>query len=207
VKALVQMRHLAYTAPDELRTRLKGLTSRALLDEAAGLRPLRSSDEVTAATKAALRCLALRVRLLDEEIADIDQFLAPLVSTTAPGLLGLSGVGTITAATLLVSAGDNPERLRNEAAWAHLCGVAPLPASSGKIVRHRLDPGGDRQANSALWRIVMVRLASDPETKDYMERRIKGGCTKREVIRSLKRYVAREVYKQLPWRRALRVRT
>jgi len=123
-----------------------------------------------------------------------------LVSDTAPGLVGLLGVGILTAATLLVSAGDNPERLRSEAAWAHLCGVAPLQASSGKIVRHRLDPGGDRQANNALWRIVIVRLATDPETRHYMQRRTKEGCTKREVVRSLKRYVAREVYRQLPRR-------
>jgi transposase len=111
----------------------------------------------------------------------------------------LFGVGPDTAAALLVCAGDNPERLRSEASFAHLCGVAPIPASSGKSTgRYRLDSGGDRQANSALWRIVMVRIAHDPETTAYFERRVKEGRTKREVIRILKRYVAREVYHHLP---------
>jgi transposase len=106
--------------------------------------------------------------------------------------------GPDTAASLLITAGDNPERLRSKAAWAHLCGVSPIQASSGKVTRHRLNRGGDRQANSALWRIVMVRLAHDPETKAYLERRVKEGRNRREVIRILKRYVAREVYRHLP---------
>jgi transposase len=97
-----------------------------------------------------------------------------------------------------VTAGDNPERLRSEAAWAHLCGVSPLQASSGKVARHRLNRGGDRQANRALWIIVISRLASDPKTQTYMERRVKEGRSKRAIIRMLKRYVAREVYRQLP---------
>ncbi len=97
-----------------------------------------------------------------------------------------------------MAAGDNPDRLRSEAAWAHLCGVSPLEASSGKVTRHRLDRGGDRQANAALWRIVMTRIAHDPETTAYFERRVKEGRSKPEVIRILKRYVAREVYRYLP---------
>jgi transposase len=120
------------------------------------------------------------------------------VAKTAPSLLALPGVGIVTAASLLVAAGDNPERLRSEAAWAHLCGVAPIEASSGKVTRYRLNRGGDRQANQALWRIVMVRLAHDPRTRRYLERRTKDGLSKREVIRVLKRYVAREVYRHLP---------
>lgn len=197
-KALVQMRHLTYTAPDDLRLRLKGTNTKTLVKVAVGLRPLRSADQIMAATKAALAVLAQRVRFLDEQIGNLDQFLVPLVSQTAPELLALTGVGPVTAATLLVTAGDNPKRLRSEAAWAHLCGVAPLEASSGKVVRHRLDPGGDRQANSALWRIVMVRLTCDPTTQAYLERRTKEGCSKREVVRALKRYVAREIYRHLP---------
>jgi transposase len=197
-KALTQMRHLTYTAPDQLRGRLKGLSVRRLVQEAARLEPWRSAHQVTAATEAALLALARRVQILEIERGDLDQRLVPLVATTAPGLLALTGVGTITAANLLVTAGDNPERLRSEAAWAHLCGVAPLEASSGKVVRHRLDRGGDRQANSALWRIVMVRLTCDPDTKAYVERRTKEGRSKREVIRALKRYVAREIYRNLP---------
>ena len=117
---------------------------------------------------------------------------------TAPDLLARFGVGPDTAAALLVSAGDNPERLHSEAAWAHLCGVLPIPASSGKITRHRLDRGGDRHANSALWRIVMVRIAHDPDTTAYLERKVKEGRSKRDVIRILKRYVARELYRDLP---------
>jgi transposase len=199
-KALVQMRHLVYAAPDDLAVSLKALSVKQLVERASALRPLRSRDQVTASTKLALHALAGRVRFLDEQLGDLDQFLAPLASSTAPALLELVGVGPLTAATLLVVAGDNPERLRSEAAWAHLCGVAPLEASSGKVVRHRLDPGGNRQANSALWRIVMVRLKCDPETQAYMERRSKEGRSKREVVRSLKRYVAREVYRLLPHR-------
>jgi transposase len=197
-KALVQMRHLVLTAPDELRLRLKGLDQARLIHEAKGLRPSRSADQVTVATKATLRSLALRIVALDAERDDIDTYLDPLVAATAPELLALLGVGTIVAGTLLVAAGDNPERLRSEAAWARLCGVAPIEASSGKVTRHRLDRGGDRQANSALWRIVIVRMVCDPATQAYVERRIKEGRSKREIVRVLKRYVAREVYRTLP---------
>jgi transposase len=102
------------------------------------------------------------------------------------------GLGPRTAALLLITAGDHPGRLRSEAAWAHLCGVAPIPASSGKVARHRLNPGGDRQANHALWRIVFTRLGSDPATRAYAERRTAEGKSKAEIIRCLKRYVARE---------------
>jgi transposase len=139
-KALVQMRHLVLTAPDELRVRCKGLAQARLIDETKGLRPQRSTDQVTAATTAALRSLALRIVALDAERAELDEYLDHLVVATAPELVALVGVGTVTAATLLVAAGDNPERLGSEAAWARLCGVAPLEASSGKVTRHRLDP-------------------------------------------------------------------
>jgi transposase len=124
--------------------------------------------------------------------------LGELVQKTAPQLLEIHGVGVDTASTLLVTAGDNPGRIRSEAAWAHLCGVAPIQASSGKVTRVRLDRGGDRQANSALWGVVITRLRSDPRTKAYMERRLKEGRSKPEIIRVLKRYVAREVYQRLP---------
>lgn len=198
-RSIVRMRHLGYTAPEELRGRLKGLSVRRFVEEASRLRPEASPDTVTAATKAALRSLAHRVRSLETEIAHLDEQLVPIVGACAPELLSVLGVGTLTAATLLVTAGDNPERMRSEAAWARLCGVAPLPATSGKVVsRHRLNPGGDRQANAALWRIVMVRLTCDPNTRAYVERRMKEGRSKREIIRCLKRYVAREVYRQLP---------
>jgi transposase len=198
VKALTQMRHLVVTAPDQLRTRLKGLSVIAIVSEAARLRPARSGDVVLAAHKAALASLAHRIQGLEEEIAVLDERIESLLEKAAPDLLARFGVGPDTAAALLVSAGDNPERLHSEAAWAHLCGVAPIQASSGKSSRHRLDRGGDRQANSALWRIVMVRIAHDPQTTAYFERKVKEGHSKRDVIRLLKRYVAREMYHYLP---------
>ena len=116
---------------------------------------------------------------------------------TPPACSALYGVGPDTAALLLIAAGRPPGRLRSEAAWAHLCAAAPIPASSGKTVRHRLNPGGDRQANHALWRIVITRMSSHPPTRAYVERRIKEGLSKTEIIRCLKRYVAREVYPHL----------
>jgi transposase len=198
VKALTQMRQLTFTAPDQLQCRLKGLPAPQFIAAARGLAPTRSADPVMVATKASLSSLAHRIGELEEEIHQLDTMITPLLQTHAPELLGIYGVGIDTAATLLVTAGDNPERLRSEAAWAHLCGVSPLQASSGKVTRHRLNRGGDLQANRALWTIVITRLASDPETQAYMERRVKEGRSKREVIRILKRYVAREVYRTLP---------
>jgi len=198
VRAIHQMRQLSYTAPDQLRCRLKGLPIKEFTAEAAAMRPRAGGDPVVHATKVALASLGRRALAFEEEIAGIDELLDELVTATAPGLLTLFGVGIDTAATLLVAAGDNPERLRSEAAWAHLCGVAPIEASSGKVTRHRLDRGGDRYANQALWRIVMTRIACDPRSRFYMERRTKEGRSKREVIRILKRYVAREVFKHLP---------
>jgi transposase len=153
---------------------------------------------VTAATKASLSTLAHRVGDLQAEIAELDAMITPILEANAADLLAINGVGIDAAASLLVAAGDNPQRFRSEAAWAHLCGVSPLEASSGKITRHRLNRGGDRQANRALWHIVITRLASDPDTQNYMERRLKEGRSKREVIRVLKRYIAREVYPHLP---------
>ncbi len=198
IKALTQMRQLTFSAPDQLQSRLKGLPIAQFVATAQGLRPTRSPDAVTAATKASLSSLAHRVADLEAEITELDAMITPLLESTAPELLAVYGVGIDTAAALLVAAGDNPERLRSEAAWAHLCGVSPLEASSGKVTRHRLNRGGDRQANRALWHIVITRLASDPRTQAYVERRVKDGRSKREAIRMLKRYVAREVYPYLP---------
>jgi transposase len=198
IKTLNQIRQLSFTAPDELRARLKGLSPHALAAATAALRPRADSDTVIFATKTALRVLGRRVVALDEEMAGIDELVGELVEDVAPGLLAVFGVGVLTAAILLAAAGDNPERLRSEAAWAHLCGVAPREASSGKVVRHRLDRGGNRQANHALWCIVITRMSNDPRTRAYVERRSKEGRSKKEIVRVLKRYVAREVYRQLP---------
>ena len=198
VKTLCQIRHLCITGPDELRQRLQPLSAIMLPREAATMRPRASGDIVTYATKLSVRTLARRVVALDEEVVRIDALLGDLVARTAPSLLALYGVGVEGAATLLVTAGDNPQRLRSEATWAHLCGVSPIEASSGKVIRHRLNRGGDRHDNSALWRIVMVRMVSHPATRAYVERRTKEGRSKLEIMRMLKRYVAREVYHHLP---------
>jgi transposase len=198
IKTLNQIRHLGFTATDDLRERFRGVSRFHLGATAAALRPRAGSDAVTYATKTALAVLGRRVVALDEEKERLDALLAELVTKTAPQLLELHGVGIDTAAALLVTAGDNPDRLRSEAAWAHLCGVAPIPASSGKVTRYRLNPGGDRQANSALWTIVITRMNSDPRTRAYVARRLEDGRSKADVIRILKRYVAREVYRHLP---------
>ncbi|MDQ3383098.1 MAG: transposase, partial [Actinomycetota bacterium] len=156
-----------------------------------------TADPVTAATKTSLRHLAHRHQALSAEIAELDADIAPLVAAAAPQLLALRGVGPEVAGQLLASAGDNPDRLRCEAAFAHLCGVAPIPVSSGRTDRHRLNRGGDRAANNALYTIVLSRLAHEPRTQQYMRRRTAQGLGKKEVIRCLKRYVAREIYRAL----------
>ena len=149
------------TGPDDLRARFARHTPAALVAGLASLRP-RPGDVVGYATRIALRELGRRAEFLDGQLDRLDELIVPLVTARAPGLLALYGVGPHTAALLLIAAGDHPGRLRSEAAWAHLCAVAPIPASSGKVTRHRLNPGGDRQANHALWRIVFTRLGSAP---------------------------------------------
>ena len=195
------MRELLVSGPDQLRTRLRGLSISALTTAAARLRPTRGDDLVMTATKTSLSSLAHRVQKLDDELVDLEAGIEALLTSHCPDLLGLFGVGPDTAAALVVCAGDNPERLHSEAAWARLCGVAPIPTGSGKTSgRFRLHRGGDRQANAALWRIVMVRIAHHPETTAYFHRKLEEGREKKEIIRLLKRYVAREVYRYLPRR-------
>ena len=196
VQTINQARALVLTGPDDLRTRFARHTAAGLVSGLASLRP-RPGDVVGYATRIALRELGRRAEFLDAQLERLDELIVPLVAARAPGLLALHGVGPDTAALLLVAAGDHPGRLRSEAAWAHLCAVAPIPASSGKVTRHRLNPGGDRQANHALWRIVLTRMSAHPPTLIYVERRTKEGLSKKEIIRCLKRYVAREVYRHL----------
>jgi transposase len=191
-----QARALIVTGPDDLRSRFAKHTAAALVTEMASLRP-RPGATVGYATRIALRELGRRAEFLDGQLGRLDELIVPLVTGHAPSLLALYGIGHDTAALLLIAAGDHPERLRSEAAWAHLCATAPIPASSGKITRYRLNPGGDRQANHALWRIVITRMSSHPPTRIYVERRSKEGRSKNEIIRCLKRYVAREVYPHL----------
>ncbi len=196
-QTLNQMRSLVSTAPDTIRAELRHLNVYRLLERASSYRPGIRRD-LDSLTKRTLRMLARRALALEAEITELDAILEPLVAETAPALVARPGIGTDTASALLVAAGDNPERLHNEATFAHLCGVAPLDASSGKHERHRLNRGGDRQANSALWRIVVTRMVYDPRTRHYIERRTKQGLTKKEAFRCLKRYIAREVYNHLP---------
>jgi transposase len=196
-QALNQMRSLISTAPESVRSELRHLNVHHLLERASSFRPGPKRD-VTSLTKLTLRTLARRAIALEDEITEIDVIMKALVHESAPELVATLGVGTEAASALLIAAGDNPDRLRNEASFAHLCGTSPLDASSGKQQRHRLNRGGDRQANSALWHVVITRMACDPRTIDYMERRMKEGRTKKEAMRCLKRYIAREVYDLLP---------
>ena len=196
VQTINQARSLVLTGPDDLRARFARHTADGPVTEMASLRP-RPGNVVGYATRVALRELGRRAEFLDGQLERLDELIVPLVTAHAPGLLALYGIGPDTAALLLIAAGDHPERLRSEAAWAHLCAAAPIPASSGKTVRHRLNPGGDRQANHALWRIVITWMSSHPPTRAYVERRSKEGLSKKEIIRCLKRYVAREVYSRL----------
>jgi transposase len=191
------MRSLVTTAPDELRAQLRGLTIPKLLRTAAACRPASRTD-VTSANRLALKTLARRAIALAEEIRTLDELLAPLVAQTAPEMVERVGVGTDTAGALLVAAGENSSRIHNERSFARLCGAAPLDASSGKQQRHRLSRSGDRQANSALWRIVITRLSYDATTRHDLQRRCAEGKTKTEAIRCLNRYVARELYAYLP---------
>jgi transposase len=196
IQTINQARSLLVTGPDELRARFARHAADDLVAGLASLRP-RPGDTVGYATRMALRELGRRTQFLDAQLERLDELIVPLVTARAPGLLALYGVGPDTAAVLLVAAGDHPERLRSEAAWAHLCPAAPIPASSGKVTRHRLNPGGDRQANHALYRIVITRMSSHPPTRAYVQRRSTEGLSKKEIIRCLKRYVAREVYPHL----------
>jgi transposase len=195
-QAANQLASLVVTAPEALRQQLRPLGPAQLVRTAARLRPGPLTTP-TAAAKLALRELARRAQTLSAEIQRLDAELARLTRTAAPGLLARRGVGAEVAGALLVVAGDNPQRLRSEAAFSMLCGASPLPASSGRTVRHRLNRGGDRQANNALWRIVLVRMSCDARTRSYVARRTAEGKSKREIIRCLKRYIAREIYQDL----------
>ncbi len=190
--AINALRQLIITAPTQLRGQLTGLGPKTLVATCARLRPGDLHDP-TQGVKAALRRLARRCQLLADEIAEADRDLTRLIERTAPDLIAQYGVGPETAGQLLITAGDNPSRLRSEASFAALCGVSPLPASSGKTNRHRLNRGGDRAANSALHMVVIVRMKSHKPTQAYVARRTEEGLSKRDIIRCLKRYVAREL--------------
>ncbi|WP_455362666.1 IS110 family transposase [Streptomyces sp. SYSU K21746] len=195
-----QIRNLIVTAPGEVRERLRGLSTTDLINVLSRSRPGTDIHHPACAVRTALRRLARRYQHLTDEITDADNELKPLVAAAAPELVALPGIGTETAAQLLVTAGDNPERLASEASFAHLCAAAPIPASSGRTDRHRLNRGGDRAANHALHMIALTRMKYDQRTRDYVARRTTEGMSKKDILRCLKRFIAREVYKHLTHR-------
>jgi len=195
-QAANQLHSLVVSAPDVLRGQLRGLPTTELAETAARFRP-GAPTTALAATKTAMREIACRWVALGDEIGRLDGHLSELVTTVAPQLIARHGVGVDTAGALLVAAGDNPHRIHSERSFAALCGVSPIEASSGLHRRHRLNRGGDRAANNALWRITLVRMATCPRTKAYVQRRTSEGLSKREIIRCLKRYIARELHPDL----------
>lgn len=195
-QAANQMHSVIDTAPEDLRAQLIGLRSAERIARCSRLRPAEVATPLGAA-KLALVSLARRWSSLDEEIEMLSAELGRLVALAAPSLVAVKGVGTDVAGALLTAAGDNPERLVSEASFAALCGASPIQASSGRNQRHRLNRGGDRQANSALYSVVLSRLTWDDRTKAYMAKRTAEGKSKREAIRCLKRYIARELYREI----------
>ncbi len=193
-QAANELHALIVTAPDAMRADLRRLTIPPLVATAAAFRRSAELTTPTAATKLTLKSIATRYQHLAAEIDALDKHLDELVAPAAPALVAIKGVCTDIAATLLTVAGDNPERLASEGAFAHLVGVAPIEASSGKIIRYRLDRGGDRQGNRALYLLAVGCMGWDPATKAYVARRTAEGRTKPEIIRCLKRYIARELY-------------
>ena len=193
VQAINQLKAVLVCADPILRESLSGLSTRRLIRQCAQL-PADTPSDIISAAVYTLGLLARRVLGLTTQINDLNQRITEVLAAHAPQLLDHYGVGPDTAAVLLVTAGDNPQRLHNEASFAALCGVSPVEASSGKAQRRRLNRGGDRQANRALYSIVLSRLRWDTRSRNYIQRRISEGRTPREAIRCLKRYVAREIY-------------
>lgn len=193
--ALQMIHNTIIAAPDGLRDQLRCLTRMKLIRTLAAWRPdMTAFRELEAAYRIGLKSLARRYLELHDEIADLDVMIGAIVQDLAPELVAQNSIGHNGAAQLLLTAGDNPERLKSEASFAALCGVSPVPASSGKTVRHRLNRGGDRAANSALHIIAIGRLRTDEKTKAYVARRVAEGHSRLEAIRALKRYIAREVF-------------
>jgi transposase len=196
-QAANQLRDLVTTAPGPLRAQLAGLGTPGRVRAAAAFTPGDAAGPAEGA-KAAMASIAARWLALDAEITRLDAALKKLVTrVAAPGYLALTGVGCLSVSALIATAGDNPGRIRTEAAFAALCGASLVDCSSGKQQRHRLNRGGDRQANTALWRIAVTRIRHDPATQEYYARRTAAGKTRKEIIRELKRYIARQAYREL----------
>ncbi|MFC5253182.1 transposase [Streptomyces nigrescens] len=197
-QAINQLKAVLVTADPDLREQLAGLKTPALVRTCAQFEDRESGDGETAAveqaTRIALCLLAQRIDQLTGQIRDLKRCLTALMERHFPQLLTRVGIGPDSAATLLITMGDNPERLCSEASFAALCGVSPVEHSSGPQRHHRLNRGGERRANAALYRIVQTRLRCDARTRNYYERRTAEGKTRREIIRCLKRYAAREVF-------------
>jgi transposase len=192
-----QLLAMVITAPEVVRARFRGQSTRVMLTTAAGLRPTAASGDIEVITAlTVLRDLARRVRLLEAEAVEHETAIRTIVRSWRPDLLELTGVGPIVAATVL-TAWSHPGRCRDDAAFAMLAGAAPIPASSGKTVRYRLNRFGDRQLNRALHTVTLSRLRYDARTRDYADRRRAQGKTDREIKRCLKRYIARELYRRL----------
>lgn len=191
--AMISLKQVIVNAPPELREDLQPLSKMALINRCAALRPGQITT-VLASSKYTLRAIARRWQLLNAEITSHEKVLTQLTAQAAPELSATFAVGPDTAAEMLIVAGDNPDRIRSEPAFAKLCGVAPIPASSGMTTRHRLNRGGHRQANAALYRVVIVRMQHHEPTKAYVARRTAEGKTKAEIIRCLKRLLAREIW-------------
>jgi transposase len=195
--ALQMIHNTIVCAPDDLRETLRRMTRMQLIRTLAAWRPdLTDYRSVVSAYRITLKSLGRRYLELHDEIADLDTMIVAIVDELAPALVARNSIGHGSAAQLLVTAGDNAERLQSEASFAALCGASPVPASSGKTTRHRLNRGGDRAANSALHIIAIGRLRTDPRTKAYIAKRVAEGHSKLEAIRCLKRYIAREVFDQ-----------
>jgi transposase len=193
-QAMLTLKSIIVSAPAALREQLDAITGKmALIRRLAALRP-GSLTSPTASAKFSLRAIARRWLALDAEVTAHDAHLEHLTAACAPAMTNAPGISTGTTAEMLLLVGDNPERIRSEAAFAKLCGVCPIPASSGKTQRHRLNRGGNRQANAALYRVVVGRMRSHQPTLDYVARRTAEGKATREIIRCLKRFLAREIY-------------
>jgi transposase len=196
-QSINQIRAMLINGPAELREQMRALPTGKLIGGLSRLRPGSDLSSPSAATKMALRSLARRHLTMTHELKELDAALAELTALAAPGLLAKTGVGVDVAAQLLVTAGDNPERLRSEASFAHLTGTAPIPASSGRTTRHRLNRGGDRGANNALHTVALVRMRYDERTRAYVLRRTAEGLSKKDIMRCLKRAIAREIYHEI----------
>lgn len=194
--AINQIHQMLVTSPENIRTKYAALQGSSLIKTLAGIRTVHS-DPVVTAVLASLKALAKRCQFLTTQHTDLGAVLDAMVTAANPGLRAAYGLGPDTTTQLLITAGGNSDRLRSEASFAALCGVAPVPASSGKITRHRLSRGGDRAANNALYRIALVRMSSHAPTKAYVARQIAAHKTKAEIIRMLKRAIAREIYRYL----------